>query len=152
MKKLVILSIALAYLFGTAGSVLAQSAILIATVRVNPLEVEVIAPKSVMVGEWFEIKANISNMGGEIITKVYATIHTDPKLTVGGKRKRVGNLGAGQVETITWLAKARSSGVFVIYVQATGELAGEEISASDTLIVSATSSLGAFLLKLIFSS
>ena len=81
---------ALVCLLIAAGSAFAQSATLTATARVNPLEVEVIAPNGVTVGEWFEITANISNLGGETITKAYATIHTDPKLTVRGKKKKVG--------------------------------------------------------------
>ena len=135
MKKFFILPMALVCLLVVASSAFAQSATLTATVRGNPLEVEVVAPNTVVVGEWFEITADISNLGGETITKTYATIHTDPKLTVRGKKKKVGTLEAKQTKTITWLAKARSSGNFVISVQATGELAGEEISASDTTVI-----------------
>ena len=132
MKRFFILPMALVCLLVVAGSAFAQSVTLTATVRANPLEVEVIAPNTVVVGEWFEITADISNLGGETITKAYATIHKSPKLTVRRKKKKVGTLEAGQTKTITWLAKVRSSGNFIIYVEATGELAGEKISASDT--------------------
>ena len=158
MKKLIrllgrklrfILPTALVYLFVAAGSAFAQSATLTATVRVNPLKVKVITLKPVTVGEWFEIPVAVSNLDSETITKTVATIHGSPKLAIKGKRERIGNLDSGK-ETIIWLAKANRPGNFVIQVEVTGELSGEEISASDTTIIPAIGSLGAFFFRLIF--
>ncbi len=152
MRKLFVLSIVLAYLFGTAGSALAQSSTLTATVRVNPLEVEVIAPPDVSAGSWFDIKVEVSNLGTETLTNASALISPPSELVVRGKRKRIGNLSPGASETITFRAMAKSSGTLIIHVEVAGKLAGEDILASDTTNVSADGSLADFFRRLIFGA
>ena len=88
MKKLVILPIALVFLLVLARSSFAQTATLTATVRVNPLEVEIIAPSEVPVGKWFEIKAEVSNLGTERISRAFATLNTSPEFNVRGSEKK----------------------------------------------------------------
>ena len=133
------------------GSAHAQSGVVTATVRPNPLKVSVSAPSSVTVGQWFDISADVTNLGNLTITSTVATISSSTGLTVKGPKKKIGNLVGGPTKTVTWRAKANSSGAFVIQVEATGNLAGEQISSSDSLNISAAGSLGHFLLRLIFN-
>lgn len=149
MRKIILLAAILASFLASSGSSFAQTATLTATVRLNPLKVKVIAPSSVAVGQWFEIKASISNLGSEMITKTVAVITASSGLAIKGKKKHIGNLGQGET-IVVWQAKANSSGNFVVQVEATGNLAGEEISASDSTVISAISSLARFWLRLIF--
>ena len=146
-----VLPVALVCLLVAAGSAFAQSATLTATVRVNPLQVKVIAPGVVTVGEWFDISAKISNQGSDTVSKTTALMNTPSELKVRGKRKRIGNLAPGATETVIWRARANQAGSnLVIQVNAQGFLDGEKISVSSSTIISATGSLGAFLLRLIF--
>ena len=116
----------------------------------NPLKVSVSAPGPVVVGQWFDINANITNLGDQTITGTTATINVPAELTVKGqKKKKIGDFAGSQTKTVTWSAKANSAGTFVIQVDATGNLAGEQISSSGSVNISAVSSLGHFLLRLI---
>lgn len=151
MKKLVILLIVLSFFLASVAASFAQTSTLTATVRVNPLKVEFIAPPtSLIVGRWTDIDATVSNSGTQEVTKTIVTLNASPGIKIRGKRKKVGNLFAGQTENLSWRIKANRQGEFVIQVEATGKLAGEDISVSDSTIISATGSLGAFLLRLIF--
>lgn len=141
MRKLFLLALAsfiLAFL-GAAGSALAQTATLTATVRPNPLELELMAPQNVVVGEWFDISASVSNKGGEVIRKTWITLNTPGEIVARGVKKNLGDLQPGETRTVNWRAKANSAGKFVVMAQVTGKLAGEPISASDTALISATS-------------
>ena len=140
MKKLVILPIALVFLLVLARSSFAQTATLTATVRTNPLKVE-ISPIGVIPTEkkWFEIPVVVSNLGLETITKTEVYLHSSPKLAVRQKKKKIGNLVQGE-ETIIWLAKTTKPGSFVIQVEVVGKLAGEEISATDSEVINIFSS------------
>ena len=119
--------------------------------RVNPLKVEVIAPGVVTAGEWFDIKAEVSNLGTERISRAFATLNTAPGINVRGNvKRRLGSLPPGKTKTIKWRVKVDSPENYIVTVEAKGNLAGEEIVASDTDMISATGSLGGFLFKLIF--
>ncbi len=158
---------------GFRQPVLAQSAILTATVRPNPLEVKITAPSDVAVGQWFNISADVTNLGDQSITGVKAIIQAPTGVTVNGQKKEVGTLAGGQTKTVTWRAKANDSGNFIIQVEASGNLAGEQISSSDSVLIHADAtgdfegeqtsssdsvliqtvgSLGHFLRRLIFSA
>jgi len=133
------------------GSAHAQGGVVTATVRPNPLKVSVSAQSSVTVGQWFDISADVTNLGDLTITSTVATISSSTELTVKGPKKKIGNLAGGQTKTVTWRAKANNSGTFIIQVEATGNLADEQISSSDSLNISAVASLSHFLLRLIFN-
>lgn len=127
----------------------AQNAVLTATVRANPLKVQITAPSTVTVGQWVNVSAQISNQGAVTITKTTAVLNSPSGISVRGKKKNVGDLLGGATVTETWMIKANSSGNFVIQVDVEGTFSGEKISASDTEIVSATGTLGFFIRKLI---
>ena len=135
---------------------LAQTASLVATVRVNPLEVEMTAPSNVVVGEWFTISISVSNRGSETIRKTTATLETLTEIVVRGKNKKLGNVEPGEIKTVSWQAKANKAGNFIILAEVTGDLAGEQISAFDTTTISVNStsrfSLISLFRRLIFRS
>lgn len=140
MRKFLVLPVALTCLLLAVNSVWAQTASLTATVRPNPLIVEIIAPSNVSVGQWFEIKADVSNLGTETISRTVATIYTPSEISVKGPKEKIGDLAGGGKKTVIWQAKANRPGSFIIQVEVTGELAGESISASDSPLISASSS------------
>lgn len=150
MRKIFVLPIFLTCLMGAVGSAFAQTATLTATVRPNPLIVEIIAPSNVTVGQWFDINVQVTNLGAETIRQTVANLNTPTEIAVRGKNKKLGNLEGGETKMVTWKAKANTSGDFIIQAEATGELVGEQISATDSIIISATSSLARFWLRTIF--
>lgn len=134
----------------TASAVLAKTATLTATVRPNPLLVGITAPSHVPVDQWFEFSAIISNIGADPISRTVATIHTPSDIRVQRKRQHLGTLEPQQSPTITWQMLANNPGSFVIQVEATGNLLGESISATDSSTISAVDSAILTVLKLIF--
>lgn len=149
MRTLAIITISLFLMAANLGPAHAQSGVVSITVRPNPLKVSVFAPSGVSVGQWFEIKADITNLGSTTITKAMVTINSPGEVVVKGQKKRIGNLAGDQTETVTWRAKANSAGNFVIQVEAAGNLAGEQISSSDSTVVSVAESFAFFLFRLI---
>lgn len=149
MRTLVLAISLLLFVAAGFGSVHAQSGTVTATVRPNPLAVVVSVPGTVVVGQWFDTSANITNLGNQTISGTSATIQVPQEVTVRNPKKKIGNLAGGQTESVTWRAKANSPGSFVIQVEATGNLAGEQIFSSDSAIISAVNSLALFLLRLI---
>ncbi len=110
MRKLFILSIMLVYLLAAGGTVYAQSASLNATVRINPLEVKVSSPTNISAGQWFEVKAEVSNLGTERISRTFATLNTSPGFIVRGREKKsLGSLPSGGTKTVRWRVRADSS-------------------------------------------
>lgn len=125
------------WFFSGQKQVLAQTATLVATVKVNPLEIEVTTLSNVTVGQWFTITVKVSNRGSETIRKTVASLNTPTEIVVRGKNKKLGDLEPGETKIVSWQAKANSSGNFVILAEVTGTLAGEQISTSDTAMISA---------------
>ena len=140
----------LAVFLVTAVPSFAQSAVLTATVRPNPLKVEITAPSNVSVGKWFDINAEITNFGTEIVTKTTVTLNSPRELRVRNKKKRIGNLASGETISLKWQVKAKSEGNFIVLVEASGRLAGEKISASDSKIIKADDSIILSLFRMIF--
>lgn len=136
MRKFFILSILLTYLFAIGGIVYAQSASLIATVHVNPLEVEIILPGNVEIGEWFKITAIIINHGSEKIKHNRVSIYPPPEVSVrGSNEKGVGILRPGGTRTISWWIRVDSPSANFVLIEVVGTLLGEEVSASDTVSI-----------------
>ena len=160
IKAVLVLPLVLGLLFfcfsSGQGPVLAQTASLVATVRINPLEIEVTAPLNVVVGEWFTVSVSVFNRGSETIWKAIATLEAPTGIVVRGKNKKLGNLEPGEIKTVFWQAKANKAGNFIILAKVTGNLVGEQISASDTTTISASStsrfSLISLFRRLIFRS
>ncbi len=151
MKKLFFtLPLVFVFFFSITSRSLAQEGTVSATVRPNPLEVIITSSSTAPVGEWFEVTAAVSNQGDIAVSKASATINLHSGIRVRGLKKRLGDLAPGEKKAVTWLVRANKPGGYVIQVEASGKLGGEEIFASDTAIISATGSLGAFFFRLIF--
>jgi len=142
----------LLFVFSGVESVYAQSGTVTATVRPNPLKVQISAPSTYPVNKWFPVSADITNQGADPITKIIVTLNADPGIRIKSSRKKIGTLGTHQTTNISWEAKATAVGNFIITAEATGNLLGETISSSDSAMIVATGSLGAFLLRLIFGA
>ena len=126
----------------TAVPSFAQSSTLTATVRPNPLKVKITAPSNAPVGEWFDISAEVTNLGSEVITKTTTTTLNSPReLSVRNKKKRVGDLTSGETISLKWQAKAKSVGNFIVTAEASGRLASEKISDSDTKMIQVDESI-----------
>ncbi len=150
MNKRWLLATLFSALVLAAGSALASSSLLTATVRPNPLFVTIDAPANVLIGQWFEVSADVLNRGGDAIERSRTTLHAPRDVQVKRKQKRIGDLTAGETTTITWQARARNSSTFILLVEATGNLSSEEISASDSAVVSATDSFALTVFKQLF--
>ena len=151
MKYLSLPIILLAVFLLTAVPSFAQSAVLTATVHPNPLKVEITAPDNVIVGEWFDVSAEVTNFGTEIVTKTTVTLNSPRELRLRNKKKRVGNLTSGEPVSLKWQVKARSEGNFIVLVEVSGRLSGEKISASDdSKIITADDSIIPSLFRMIF--
>lgn len=154
MRKLLgLLSLVLiAFVVATTPAV-AQSGVVTATVRPNPLQVEVEAPAVVNVGTWFDIDVTITNLGAETVTKLNAEIYTPAEITARGKKKRIGNLGAGESQTVSWRAKATSSGSdLIVQISVKGILNNQEIIVEETTMISPSGSLAFFWRRWFFGS
>ena len=135
----------------TAVPSFAQSSTLTATVRPNPLKVKITAPSNAPVGEWFDISAEVTNLGSEVITKTTTTTLNSPReLSVRNKKKRVGDLTSGETISLKWQARAKSEGNFIVLVEASGRLGREKISTSDSKIITADDSIILSLFRMIF--
>ena len=155
MRRLLIpILTALALLFVSSTTAFSQSSQVTATVKPNPLKVEVFVPGSVTVGEWFEIDAAVTNKGDERIRRVRATISPVVGLTIirGSSKKSAGNLRPTETRTVSWRARLDSPGGKVVLVEAVGILSGEEISASDTALISTTTTLALLWRRLFLGS
>lgn len=142
IKTILVLPLVLGPLFSwflpKQNRVSAQTASLVATVRLNGLEVKVFAPSFVKVGEQFRIRATVSNLGRAKIKKAKAEISLDPGLDLRGNFKRkLGVILATESRAVFWRVTARQEGRYVVLVEALGieEEAGNLVEASDSTIV-----------------
>lgn len=152
MRILGIMAASFLLVVASLGPVYAQSNVVVATVRPNPLKVSISAPGSVTVGQWFNISADITNLSDDPITQTIVMLHSPSEIKVKAPRKKIGTLAAHQTVTVNWQAKANASGGFTVTAEASGKLLDEPISSSDTTSITATGSLGAFLFRLIFGA
>ena len=132
--------------------VYAQSAVLTATVRPNPLDISLSAPPSVIVGQWFEISAEITNRGLESVGKTVVVLHSPSELAVKKKKQQLKTLAPHETETVRWRAKATKVGSGLVVVEVKGVLNGETITADETAIISSTSPLAFFWRRLFFGT
>ncbi len=143
MRKICLALFTLMLLLASAGSALAQTAGVNATVKVNPLEVEIVSPNEVEFGQWFSLEVHVRNLGAEPVNNTTLEINGSQKISIRGrKRVNLGNLAANQKKLVTFQAKANTPGEYIIQVEVNGMLIGQEITASDTTVISSTGTLG----------
>ncbi len=148
MKKTCLALFTLMLLLASAGSALAQTAGVNATVRVNPLEVEIVSPDDVEFGQWFSLEVHVRNLGAEPVNNTRLEINGSQKISIRGRKKMIlGVLNSNQKEIVVFQVRANLPGEYVVQAEATGDQLGQEISASDATVISVTGTLG---MKLIF--
>lgn len=119
------------------------SATVLATVRINTLEVTVSAPASVTTDTPFRVTAAVKNTGSTKIMRVTATIHlpalgTSTAFTLRGQEdKNLGVISSGKDKNAKWNLVAKFTGNYVILVTALGteEVSGDLLDAQDTTLM-----------------
>ena len=115
------------------------SATVLATVRINTLEVSLAAPKSVIVGERFRAIATVKNKGSTKILRAQATLHLPVGISLKGKAdKNVGVVLPAKDKQAQWNLMADAADIsYVILVTATGteEESGDLLEAQDTAMI-----------------
>jgi len=149
-KLLILFVVVLGFALLTPGRVMAQSSSVNVTVRPNPLVVNLNSPSAVTVKKWFTITAQITNRGDIELTRATVTLSAPKEMSVKGKKKNIKILPANETIDVTWIAKANSTGDFVVVAEIQGELLDETIKASDTSMLSALGSLSQRLIRLFF--
>ena len=142
MKYLYLPTLIFAVFILAVAPTFAQTSNITATVRPNPLEVEVTASSPGGVGNWFDIEVTITNKGAATITKAFATIHSSSelKLKTRGKKKRIGTLTT-EPTILIWQAKATEAGNYIVQVDVEGFLEGEKISSGDSVLITTAGSV-----------
>lgn len=158
IKTTLVLSLVLGLLFPSLSSLVfaSQTGIVVATVSINPLEVEVTAPSTVLVGESFKVTGVVKNLGLTRIRRSRAVLSLNPGLSLRGKEeKSLGIIGGESEKTAHWQLKAESPGTYILLVSASGveEESGDLVEASGTTIVKVAEKLTFFskLRALLFS-
>ena len=107
-----------------------------AWVTINPLSVDVSAPKEVEVDKVFKVEAKVENKGGEKIEEVEAEIFLLEELeTKKDKEQEIGTLPPYKEKTIFWPVKGEKVGNYVILVKVSGELKEKEVFAEGSTVV-----------------
>jgi len=149
-KLLALFIFVLGFALLVPGGAMAQSSSVDVTVRPNPLVVNLDSPSAVVVRQWFDVTAEITNRGNIELTRATVNLLSPKGISVKGKKKNIKNLPAGETVIVTWSAKANSVGDFVVTAEAQGELLDEKIKASDTSMISALGSISQRLIRLFF--
>lgn len=146
IKTILVLPLVLGLLFSSVSSLIfaSQTGTLVATVRINPLEVEVTAPSSVSLGERFKVEATVKNSGDTKIKKTKIEIFLNSELNLdsglnlkGNTERKRGVVLAKDSKTAFWWVTAEKTGIYVISVEASGieEETGDLVEASGSTIV-----------------
>lgn len=146
IKTILVLPLVLGLLFSSISSFVfaSQTGTVVATVRINPLEVEVTAPPFVRVGERFKVEVTVSNLGDTKIKKAKVEIFLDSGLSLKGKsEQKLGIILAEDSKTVFWWVTAEEIGTNVVLVKASGieEETQDLVEASDSTIVKVQASL-----------
>lgn len=144
IKILLVLPLVVGLVFTGQSQVLAQSASLVATVRVNPLKVEVTTTSPVSVGQRFKVQAIINNLGQTRIKQAKAEIFLPPGLSFkGNSEQNLGVILPNNSKTASWQIIAETPGDYFILVYASGieEETGGLVKAEGTTPVIVTNSL-----------
>jgi hypothetical protein len=122
---------------------------IIASVVVNPLQIEVITPPQVLrAGQPGRIRAAITNLAGHPVESAVARLHVaEPTMTVrSDPESSLGTLGPGATAQTGWMVCSTQPGTYVIVVSVEAELDGrrfEVFSAARTLEIVARPGRGA---------
>jgi len=145
LKKIILITAVVfitgSFFFGVISSAPAAQAsfldIIQALVTINPLKVEIIAPKEVLINQVFKIEVTVINSGEEKVGNTQAEIFLPQGLTLITK-KQINKLGAippNKDKKTRWLVRGDRSGNFIILVSARGEIKEQAVTAEATTLV-----------------
>lgn len=119
------------------------SGVITALVRINPLDVEAIAPFEAQLNKVFKVDAILINKGEEQIKNAKGEIFLPLGLTLVKKNsvQGAGVIPAGKEKKVSWSVKGEQVGNYIIIVSASGELKGQEIFAEDSIRIEIKESL-----------
>lgn len=145
LSILIISALSFTLLFGIkyGGSDLASLFdVIVARVRINPLEVEVSPPAKVQIGKVFKIEARLINKGEEKIKDAEAEIFFDSGLTLIKKNsvQKIGVIRGKKEKKVSWSVRGEE-GSYIITVSGRGEIGGQAIFGDDTITVEIEESL-----------
>lgn len=111
--------------------------VITAWVTINPLEVDVSAPREIKIGKVFQVKAEVINKGEEKIEEVKGEIFLPAGLVLIRKDsiQEIGTIPAEKEREIRWSVRGEKIGNYFISVKVWAKLKGEEISAEDSVMV-----------------
>lgn len=114
-----------------------------AWVTINPLAVEVSAPKEAAIDKNFKLEAKAINQGEEKIENGQAEIFLSPELVLIGKEpiQEIKIIPGKKEKKIVWQVKGEKEGSYIISVKVSGELKGQVVSAEDSAVVEIKESL-----------
>ena len=114
-----------------------------AWVTINPLVVDVSAPKEVEIDKVFRVKARVINKGGEKIENVKGEIFLPQGLDLLQKDsvQKIGVIPGKKEKKISWPVKGEKEGSYIVSVEASGELKGQIIRAEGNTLVEIKESL-----------
>ena len=129
------------FFFGVINSAgVAQASfldIIQALVTINPLKVEIIAPKEELLNQAFKIEVTVINSGEGKVGNTQAEIFLPDGLSLVTK-KQINKLGAippNKDKETKWLVKGGQSGNFIILVSAQGEIKEQVVTAEATALI-----------------
>lgn len=134
-----VLGLSFFWFLAKQNQVSAQTANLVATVRINGLKVQVTAPSLVRVDRRFKVEATVRNLGGSKIKKTKAVISfSDSGLDLKGRSgRKLGVILEDGSKVASWRVTAKKAGSYVILVEASGieEETGNLVEASETVMI-----------------
>jgi hypothetical protein len=112
-------------------------AIITASVFLNPLEIQALAPSEVTTGTIFTVKVIVKNNGDLGIRKVTAVIYlpTNLELAVSKAESQRGTIPAQKDATVSWKVRALNKGNYVIMVLCSGMYDGTVVTEQDVVLV-----------------
>ena len=105
-----------------------------AFVTINPLALEVSAPRDVEIGRAFKIEAKAINKGEVKIENVTGKIFLPAELSLSGKSeiKKIGTIRAGREKKILWQVKGETIGRYIVTVSIDGVVGGDSVITEKT--------------------
>lgn len=135
-KILIILAVFVFALALTPAASASFSDFVRALVAVNPLEVNVWAPKEALVGQNIHVSAALKNKGAEAILNVQAEIFPSSlTLFKGDKIQALGTILPQKEKFAFWSLRGIKEGNYVVSIKASGELGEETVSDEDSALI-----------------
>lgn len=124
IRTILVLPLVLGLSFSSFSSLVfaSQTGTVVATVRINPLKLEVSVPFLVFEQQRFKVKAKVQNLGETKIEKAKAEIFLPEGLHLISPKSRqnLGTLAPHRTKWRTWWVRATREGEYAVLVEAWG--------------------------------